>query len=94
MILSRYRYRPVTVFWLALPIIHHRFIIVTLPSFIVPHRPTPSHTVPHRLTPFLDVQHRLKPLFNSLTSFIMVKDHFLNFGRSGTVKDVGGLTGS
>jgi hypothetical protein len=119
MILSRYRYRPVTV---PLPFLasvthspspfHHRDTPVPhrpSPSLTVPHRPTPSftvlrrpspsltvphrpspslavphrstpfHTVPHRSRPFLDVQHRLKPLFNSLSSFIMVKDHFLNF---------------
>jgi hypothetical protein len=130
--LPLYRYH-----WPALPIVHHRFIIVTLPSLTVPHRPSPSFTVPHRpspsftvphrpspsltvlhrpsppryrpspsftvphrpapspsftvphrpspsftvptVPPFLDVQHRLKPLFNSLSSFSMVYDHFLNF---------------
>jgi hypothetical protein len=63
------------------------------PSFTVLHRPSPSFTVLNSPSPSLDVQHRsltsntvprrptpfVQPLFNSLSSFIMVKDNFLNF---------------
>jgi hypothetical protein len=53
MILSRYRYRPVTV-TVPLPSRYHFRAIVThgeTPSLTVPHRPSPFYTIPHRLSP-------------------------------------------
>ena len=66
MILSRYRYRPVTVPWPSRyrflvivthrdPSFHHRDTPVPnrpSPTFTVLHRPSTSNTVPHRPTPF------------------------------------------
>ena len=84
MILSRYRYRPITV---PLPFLasvthspspfHHR-------DTHVPHRPSPSFTVPHRPTPsntvynnFLTVYHRLAWFKIIFWLFIIYKDYFL-----------------
>ena len=68
MILSRYRYRPVTV---PLPSRYHPVTILGYrypPSINVtaplPHRPSPSLTVPHRPSPSITVPHLFLTFFD------------------------------